>query len=544
MTNDMLSRPVAEIPDINSHPRPLRMVRGPDGRPRMVRRGLRALAAMQANVPRVLRVGVIRGARIVEERVLRTRETITVGASEKCHFVVGDAGFSGRHPLFELQPGLDGERYVLNIADGMTGRVAFAPQDGGVIDLEALQAAGKGTVGRRGLQVPLDDKCKGKITVGDTTLLFQFVVPPPLQPRPQLPASVKGGWVARIDPGLVSSLSVAVLAHIGLLCGTMLPDWPKPTLDEMLASDYSPLQFGPSLSIEDALPPPDETGDQPAAPKEPGDASTKPAGAEPAADPGKTGDPVVDGPKPPSDGPRNPSHSVVDVPDFHANGIDADQLAKIETALDVENLLGAGDGDGPIMGIGREFDGYSASVTDLANAIRNTHGTSDDGSNQGTYSTLDASTLPVAPVGPIGDDGTATDGHVTVPDHDTAVQTPDQAPIVGIVRPVNITPGENNPGQMSGQTFRRVLDRKMSAINSCYNRALIGDPTLAGDLVFRLVINQQGGVRVEVTQNDQRLSVAGVTACIEQRLGTMNFAASPPVGGEFRVRLPLSFIAP
>jgi hypothetical protein len=47
-----------------------------------------------------------------------------------------------------------------------------------------------------------------------------------------------------------------------------------------------------------------------------------------------------------------------------------------------------------------------------------------------------------------------------------------------------------------------------------------------------------------VTQNDQRLSVAGVTACIEQRLGTMNFAASPPVGGEFRVRLPLSFIAP
>jgi hypothetical protein len=97
---------------------------------------------------------------------------------------------------------------------------------------------------------------------------------------------------------------------------------------------------------------------------------------------------------------------------------------------------------------------------------------------------------------------------------------------------------------MSGQTFRRLLDRKMSAINSCYNRALIGDPTLAGDLVFRLVINQQGGVRVEVTQNDQRLSVAGVTACIEQRLGTMNFAASPPVGGEFRVRLPLSFIAP
>jgi hypothetical protein len=83
MTNDMLSRPVAEIPDTTSHPRPLRMVRGPDGRPRMVRRGLKALAAMQANVPRVLRIGVIRGARIVEERVLRTRETITVGASEK-----------------------------------------------------------------------------------------------------------------------------------------------------------------------------------------------------------------------------------------------------------------------------------------------------------------------------------------------------------------------------------------------------------------------------------------------------------------------------
>ena len=38
--------------------------------------------------PKVLRIGLIQGGKIVEERVIRKRETVTVGSSEKNHFVI------------------------------------------------------------------------------------------------------------------------------------------------------------------------------------------------------------------------------------------------------------------------------------------------------------------------------------------------------------------------------------------------------------------------------------------------------------------------
>jgi hypothetical protein len=48
--------------------------------------------------------------------------------------------------------------------------------------------------------LPMSDAARGKIILGDMTILFQFVIAPPLQPRPQLPQSVRGRLLDRIDP--------------------------------------------------------------------------------------------------------------------------------------------------------------------------------------------------------------------------------------------------------------------------------------------------------------------------------------------------------
>ena len=50
--------------------------------------------------------------------------------------------------------------------------------------------------------MPLSDNSRGKLSLGDLTILFQFVTEPPRQPKPMLPASVRGTFADRFDPRL------------------------------------------------------------------------------------------------------------------------------------------------------------------------------------------------------------------------------------------------------------------------------------------------------------------------------------------------------
>jgi len=94
---------------------------------------------------------------------------------------------------------------------------------------------------------------------------------------------------------------------------------------------------------------------------------------------------------------------------------------------------------------------------------------------------------------------------------------------------------------MSADVFRAALDRKRSAVMSCYDNALATNHTLEGDLTLLITINQQGGVSIRVEQSDPVLLSAGVTECVVGALRGINFSSSPPQGGDFSILLPLSF---
>lgn len=110
----------------------------------------------------------------------------------------------------------------------------------------------------------------------------------------------------------------------------------------------------------------------------------------------------------------------------------------------------------------------------------------------------------------------------------------------GVVRTSGGTP-VGGEGRMSGDVFRASLGRKRAAIQICYDNALATNATLAGVLTFLVTINQRGEVAVVPEQTDAALDAAGVTNCVRAKLGTMNFSSSPPQGGDFRIRLPISF---
>ena len=114
-----------------------------------------AMQAVQVKTtgPKVLRIGVIQGGKIVEERIIRRRETVAVGTSEKNHFVIQAAGMPARFELFQLV----GTDYILNFTDQMRGRVALP---GGVKDLGELRSSGAARNAGTYWQVKLSDSSR------------------------------------------------------------------------------------------------------------------------------------------------------------------------------------------------------------------------------------------------------------------------------------------------------------------------------------------------------------------------------------------------
>ena len=176
---------------------------------------------------KILRIGIIQGGRIVEERLVRKRENITIGQSAKNLFVVPSEALPRHWLLFEIS----GSHYVAHFSDGMDARIAVGNE---IISLSQLKQTGK--IQKRGSSwvLPLDERSRGKITLGDMTILFQFVTPPPPQPRPQLPASVRGSITSDLDWAFATIAAGSFLLHLLMVIYLRNVDWPrKPDIEEI-----------------------------------------------------------------------------------------------------------------------------------------------------------------------------------------------------------------------------------------------------------------------------------------------------------------------
>src|SRR4051812_23971274 len=173
-----------------------------------------------AGKPKILRIGIIQGGRIVEERLVRKRENITIGQSAKNMFVVLSDALPRNWLLFEVS----GSGYVAHFSDGMDARIAVGNE---IISLSQLKQTGK--IQKRGASwvLPLDERARGKTTPPDRTTLSQFVPPPPPQPRPQLPASVRGSALTGVDWFFTTIAAISFLFHLIFVIYLRNVDWPR-----------------------------------------------------------------------------------------------------------------------------------------------------------------------------------------------------------------------------------------------------------------------------------------------------------------------------
>jgi hypothetical protein len=452
----------------------------PAGRPGQMTAVMRAVA--QAAGPKVLRIGLVQSGRVIEERVIKQRTSVTIGPSEKSMFVVPTPNIPPQFKLFELI----GADYHLNFLDGMTGRVALAT---GISDLGALRGQAR-RVGPQ-YQVRLTEEARGKVVIGDTTFLFQFVAPPPPQPRPQLPQSVKGGLASQIDWTLTIIAAFSFMFHFGFI-GAMYSDW----LDPPVGGD----NIASLIDMTKNLPqPPPIVEDKP----DTATSSTAPANTAP--------------------GPKTPAPSGAAGPKGPVSAEKAAALTQEAQAMQMQ-MLAAFGGTTAVAGALNRSD---VPVTDLSGAAQSSAGVTSAGGDLKLAGNGGAIAQPGAHGG-LGSLGVGTGGG---------------GGGSGTIKEVKGPTGDAQSGPINMSAPVANAERTIAGLRpsfkSCYQKGLANDPSMAGKLIIAIDIAPNGDVQ-SVSKAGGAGLAPDVEQCIMNKVKRASFDA--PGGGGSKLQVPVTFV--
>ncbi len=460
-------------------------------------------------VQKILRVGIIQNGRIIEERLLRNRDAVTVGQKLKNTFVIASNEFPPAFTMFDVKAG----KYVLQFTDRMAGRMLLGDN---VYDLGSLKSSGKAKKGASGWAIELSERARGKIVLGDVTILFQFVNPPPLRVLPQLPANMRGGLllfmsaVMGLSGAFLASLVFSFAAQVGavLYLVYMVPPAPRVAgLEELqdrfvqiLSADEEPVELT-DLEID-----PDGEG-------EPVEAQPE-ENTEVAEDDG------------PSEGDTGDTVEAEDTRTRDEIREDARERVREESALAA--FYGGGDNaDGPSLGFtdaltDRRADEVLANQTAL-------------GENSGEGGIVSRSGLGTSS-GATGDVGRAQvdSGGSQVAAAAEVEQTEERGGVEVRASVRSRSAQTAGTGSLDENNLRSVLRRRQRDIERCYERGLAQNPQLRGRLVIQFTVGEGGRVTdARLRENSVSDSVG---TCIVGQVRRWRF--DEPQGGSVTVRRP------
>lgn len=463
----------------------------PSNRPGQMTAVMRAVAPAG---PKVLRIGLVQNGRVIEERIIKKRQDVAVGPSEKNLFVIRGGDIPASFKLFEL---IDGH-YVLNFLPSMTGRVALPT---GISDLTVLSGQAKKT--QHGFQTKLSEDARGKVVIGDTTFLFQFVAPPPVQPKPQLPVSVTRGATG-IDWPTTMIAAFSFLAHF-MAIGALYSDWLDPVVDY----DVNVKNLVESVRN---LPPPPQL-EQKSTEGEEADKKEAEAAPEP--------EPVAKKPAPKAEAEPEAGEGKPKLTEK--------EVAALAAELDSFDMgiLGASTGKAATADVLGSGDSIATNVMDKA--AESGAGVSSGGPGGLKLGSGGGAIRPgeqgnsLASIGSSGK--SAQEGSGTA----KAVKGPTGNASVGGAAVAGGTVGNASS----------VVARMRAGFRACYNRGLQSNPDASGRISLRIQVGPGGEVTGVAASSSGNLP-ASVVNCVKGRARSARF--SPPEGGVAVVSVPVTFV--
>jgi len=435
------------------------------------------------NPHKVLRIGVIQGGKIIEERVLPPRQPVTLGSARGNTIVVPQAGLPASTLVFSCQ----GDRYTLLFADGAEGRIQ-GPQ--GSADFGALVSQGlaRRQDDRHAVQVNEDQR--GKVVLGEVTLLWQFVAPPAETPKAVLPREAKGNHFRSLDRLFASLLAISFAVHTGAYVALANTEIPKEVTLEEIPDRYAKVLIPERLPKP---PPPPEEKKAEAVPEQ------KPAEEKKADDKRKQEAPE-------QVAARKAARAAAVAKAVQSKGI-----------LKVLGALGPGTGTGAVA----DVFGTGGGIGDVATALSGAGGVAvanDPGAGGGRKG---GGQGEAASIGSLATSGGGKVGYGAKTE-------------VRVSGSVAAEEAEVDSADIDQSKLAAFVKARMGLIKACYENALKRNPTLRGKISVRFTILETGGI-ADAAAALNSMGSPEVAACIvnTMRSWRTQFRPSGPVTVEY-----------
>jgi outer membrane biosynthesis protein TonB len=424
----------------------------------------------QQQAGKLLRVALIQGSKITEDRTLKQRSNVSVGQNATNTIVVPVSNLPPSFTLFEVVQG----QYSLIFTKTMEGKVSVNGQDVSLADAIARNLA---KPRREGYAIALTDASKGRVTLGEVSLLFQFVAPPPEPARAELPMEVRGGILRQVDRFFFGILAASLLAHFS--GATFIACQPK-VEERELTLDELPDRFVKAMMPVEVKPPPKtEVADNG---KKDEAKDKKDEVAEKKAD-------------------KAPTTSNADKKAALAAKVAKSGLLKVIGSAGgggaFEDVLGGSNGVGDVASALSGASGVGVATADALGAGGPKGGTA--GSAAG-----------------IGDLGTSGGGNVALAEKGTAA----------VRGGVSMQAPEVESADVDREKLAAYVRSRKGAIQQCYEKELKRNPSLKGKVVVRFSITPAGRTS-DIDIEENTLGNEAVGSCIKTTIRGWIFPFKP-----------------